>query len=239
MGSSRRVNREGDRGGGEAAGAGTPRSGVRGTDVAAGEGHSPAVPKPSSSPAFHWPPCRLPALSAILRLLHLGVPARTPGHGLMAGQGTCLEQGQDGGTRMPTGSGGGRLLRPGQRGTQGLRHVSGTRDQPHPGLCGELCVPPVSALPPVDRPRVLLGLQGDWEPRLTSAGVRTTPPSAPPPWGDTALTPVPTRSLRSIRGGEQPISQTGHGAQPPPRRLSTAQEGYPSRRCRGKDGTWI
>ena len=70
---------------------------MRGTDAATGEGHSPTVPKPSSSPAFHQPPCGPPALSAILRLLHLGVPARTPGHGLTAGQGMCLEQRQDGG----------------------------------------------------------------------------------------------------------------------------------------------
>ena len=120
-----------------------------------------------------------------------------------------------GGTRLPTGSGGGRLLRPGQRGTQGLRHVSGTWDQLRPGLCRELRAPPVSAFPPVDRPRVLLSLQGNWELQLTSVGVRTTPPSAPPPWGDTGLTPAPTRSLRSIRGGGQPNSQTDTGLSRP------------------------
>ena len=141
-----------------------------------------------------------------------------------------------GGTRLPTGSGGGRLLRPGQRGTQGLRHVSGTWDQLRPGLCRELRAPPVSAFPPVDRPRVLLSLQGNWELQLTSVGVRTTPPSAPPPWGDTGLTPAPTRSLRSIRGGGQPNSQTGHRAQPPPGGSARSGEGTPPAGAGGSMG---
>ena len=210
-------------------GAGTPRSGVRGTDAATGEGHSPAVPKPSSSPAFHRPPCGPPVLSAILRLLHLGVPARTPGHGLTAGQGMCLEQRQDGGEAAG-----------GHKAAHGLWRweAAEARTEGHPRT--ETCqwnLGPAS-------PRALQGaacspslsLQGNWELQLTSVGVRTTPPSAPPPWGDTGLTPAPTRSLRSIRGGGQPNSQTGHRAQPPPGGSARSGEGTPPAGAGGSMG---
>lgn len=217
---------------------------MRGTDAAAREGHSPTVPKPSSSPAFHWPPCGPPALSAVLRLLHLGLPAGTPGQGLKAGQGTCLEQGQDGGKAAgghgaATGSGSGRLLRPGRRGTQGLRHVSGARDQPHLGLCGELRVSPVSALPPADRPWVLLGLQGDWEPWLSSTGVQNPRPrQRPHPRGTLPLPQHPGAPCSPSGAGNSPSHRRDMGLGRP-QGAQHGPGGYPSHRCRWKDVTWI
>ena len=238
------VRTQGARGWGGSRGGGTPRSGVRGTDAAAREGHSPAVPKPSSSPAFHRPPCGPPAPSAVLHLLHLGLPAGTPEQGLTAGQGTCLEQGQDGGKAAgghgaAMGSGSGRFLRPGRRGTQGLRHVSGARDQPHLRLCGGLRAPPVSALPPEDRPWVLLSLQGDWEPWLSSTGVRNPHPrQRPHPGGTPPLSQHPGAPCSPLGVGNSPSHRRDMGLSRPTGG-SARPRGYPSRRCWWKDVTWI
>lgn len=65
-----------------------------------------------------------------------------------------MEVGLLGGRGLPTGSGGGRLLRPEDGGgVQGPRRVGGAWDQPRPGLCGELRASPVSGLPPAGSPR--------------------------------------------------------------------------------------
>lgn len=87
---------------------------------------------------------------------------------------------------------------------------------PPRALWGAACFPSLSppargqALGPA-RPPGRLGAVAEQH-----GGAEPPPPSAPPPSGDTAFAPAPRRSLQSIGGGEQPISQTGHGAWPPP-----------------------
>ena len=76
------------------------------------------------------------------------------------------------------------------------------------------------------QPPVLLGLQGDWEPQVTSVGVRK-PPSAPPPWGDIALPPAPTGWLPAVHWepGTAHLLDGDTGLGCPPGRLRMARGG--------------
>lgn len=207
-------------------------------------GSQPRCPQAQLQPRLPPATLRTARPSAVLHLLHLGLPAGTPEQGLTAGQGTCLEQGKDGGKAAgghgaAMGSGSGRFLRPGRRGTQGLRHVSGARDQPHLRLCGGLRAPPVSALPPEDRPWVLLSLQGDWEPWLSSTGVRNPHPrQRPHPGGTPPLSQHPGAPCSPLGAGNSPSHRRDMGLSRPTGG-SARPRGYPSRRCWWKDVTWI